>query len=97
MWVQCECNPNTCICENSRYLKSIADTLIILCDEIINGTDSVSTNVANTISTNVMSTVWINFDDKNVTCEKSNYSHYFISNYMLVNNSCHFYQFLFLL
>ena len=51
------CNPNTCICENSRYLKSIADTLIILCDEIINGTDSVSTNVANTISTNVMSTV----------------------------------------
>ena len=25
----------TCICENSRYLKSIADTSVAACDEII--------------------------------------------------------------
>ena len=48
-------NPSTCIYENDKYLKSIADTSVIVCDEIINATDSVSTNVTNTISTNVMS------------------------------------------
>ena len=29
------CNPSTCIYENSKYFKSIADTLKIACDEII--------------------------------------------------------------
>ena len=41
---QCECknypkcqkdyswNPSTCICENSKYLKSIADNTEIVCD-----------------------------------------------------------------
>ena len=29
------CNPNTCIYENSKYLKSIADTSVIAYDEII--------------------------------------------------------------
>ena len=33
-------------------------------DEIINATDIVSTNVANTISSNIMSTVSVNSDDK---------------------------------
>ena len=28
-------NPSTCICENSKYLKSIADTSVLACDEII--------------------------------------------------------------
>ena len=28
-------NPSTCICENSKYLKSIADTSVITRDEII--------------------------------------------------------------
>ena len=27
-------NPSTSICENSKYLKSIADTSVIVCDEI---------------------------------------------------------------
>ena len=57
-------NPSTCICENSRYLKSFVDGLVIVCKEIINVTDSVSTNVTNTISTNVASAVSINSDDK---------------------------------
>ena len=28
-------NPSTCICENSKYLKSIADSSVIECDGII--------------------------------------------------------------
>ena len=44
---QCECknyhkckkdynwNPSTCICENSKYLKSVADTSMTNCDEIV--------------------------------------------------------------
>ena len=28
-------NPSTCICENSKYLKSIADTSVTKCDKII--------------------------------------------------------------
>ena len=79
-------NPSTCICENGKYLKNIADTSVIVCDKIINVTDSLSTNVTNTmplnmtntISTNdVTSTVSINIDDKKVrykmdcyTCHK---------------------------
>ena len=27
-------NPSTCICENDKYLKSIADTSVIACGEI---------------------------------------------------------------
>ena len=46
-------NPSICICENGKYLKSIADSLVIECDEIINAIDSVPTNVTNTISTNI--------------------------------------------
>ena len=58
--------PNTCICENSKYLKSIVENSVIICDEIVIVTDSVSTNETNMISTNVMSTVSINSFDKKV-------------------------------
>ena len=66
---QCECkwyharkedyswNPSALICVNSRYLKSIADESVVVCNEVINVTDSVSTNVTNTLPTNVMSTL----------------------------------------
>ena len=46
-------NPNTCTCENSTYLGSIADNLVITCDEIISVMDIVSTKKKNTIATNV--------------------------------------------
>ena len=42
----------TCICENGNYSKCVADNSVITCDEIINVTDSVSTNVTSTVSTN---------------------------------------------
>ena len=51
-------NPTRWLCKNSMYLKSVADDSVIVCDEII--------NVKESISTNVLSTVPINFDDKKV-------------------------------
>ena len=59
---QCECkkihkckrdyswHSSTCICENGKYLKSIADTSEIACDEIIAVIDTVSTKMTNTAS-----------------------------------------------
>ena len=44
-------NPSTCICENGKYLKSIAETSVIECDEIIAVTDIVSTKKIKTIAT----------------------------------------------
>ena len=46
-------NPSTCTSENSKYLKSIADTSMIKCDEIISVMDIVSTNtIAKNVSIN---------------------------------------------
>ena len=60
-------NLSACVCENSRYLKSI------MCDEIPNVTYSVPTNVTDTIPTNVTSSVSINSDDKKVRYEMDCY------------------------
>ena len=57
-------NPSTCICENSWYLKSIADDTVIACDIILNVTDGVSKNVTNTVPTYVTSAVSIKSDGK---------------------------------
>ena len=49
-------NPSTFVFDNSKYLKSIADTLVILaCDEVIDVMDIVSTKMANTIATSTVS------------------------------------------
>ena len=58
----CTSNPSTCICENRKYLKSIADTSVIAYDEIISVMDIVSTKMTYTIATNAS----INADDKKV-------------------------------
>ena len=55
--------PSTCICENSKYLKSIADDSKIVCDKLYI-MEIVSTNGANTIATNATRTVSINPDEK---------------------------------
>ena len=55
-------NPRICICDNSKYQKSIADTSVIACDEIIDIMDFASTKITNTIATNKS----INSDDKKV-------------------------------
>ena len=75
---QCECenyckckkyyswNPSTCVSENSKYLKSIADTSVTECDVIIIFMDNASTKKANTIATNVTSAALINCKSKRV-------------------------------
>ena len=46
-------NPSTCICKNSKYLKGITDTSVIMYDEVIFVMDIVSTKKTNTIAWNV--------------------------------------------
>ena len=55
-------NLSGCICENIKYLKSIAHTSLIVFDEIISVMDIVSTEKTNTIATNGS----INCDSENV-------------------------------
>ena len=67
-------NPSRCICENSKYLKSIADTSATDCDETIIVIDNVSTKKTNTIATkktntrttDITSTASINCHSKTV-------------------------------
>ena len=87
---QCECenyrkyktdyilDPSMCICEDSKYLKSIAERSLIECDKIIIVIDNASTKktntlvaketntIANTIATNVACTSSINCHSKKV-------------------------------
>ena len=59
-------NPSTCICENSKYLKSIADTSVIGCDKIITVLDTMLTEMTNITVTYVTNTALINFHIKKV-------------------------------
>ena len=59
-------NSCTCICENRKYLKIIADNSVMECDEIITVMDIVSTKMTNTIATNVTSSASINCHSKRV-------------------------------
>ena len=43
-------NPSLYICENCKYLKSIADTSLIACDKILYVMDIVSIQITCTIS-----------------------------------------------
>ena len=58
------CNPSTCSCEISRYLKAIADDLVISCDEIM----EVVTKLCD-----VSDTESINLTDKKAACKIDNY------------------------
>ena len=51
-------NSTTCSCKNGKYVASIIDDLAIMCDEIIVETKTVPTN----------------FNEKNPTCKKINFS-----------------------
>ena len=44
-------NRATCICMNGKYLRSIIDKSVIMCDEIINTVRNVSTTVTTNLST----------------------------------------------
>ena len=45
-------NPSPCNSENGKYLGSISDDSKSVCDEIINVTNSISTNVLDVVSIN---------------------------------------------
>ena len=53
------------------YWKSTVDNSVTACDEIINQTNTLSTNATNTTPTNVTSTVSINSVYKKVACGKT--------------------------
>ena len=59
-------DPSTCICKNSKYLKSVSVTSVIECDEIVIVMDIVLTRRTNTIARNVKSTALVNYDSKKV-------------------------------
>ena len=59
-------NPSTCICDDSKCLKSIADTSLTKCDEIIIAMDILSTKKTNNIATNVMCTASTNYYSQKV-------------------------------
>ena len=46
-------NRSTCISAISKYIESIVDDRVIVCDEIISVADGVLTNVTNTVPTTV--------------------------------------------
>ena len=45
--------PSTCVRQNSKYLKNIADTSVIECDKIISVMGIASTKITNTIVANL--------------------------------------------
>ena len=80
-------NPSTCIWDNSKYLKRIADDSKNLCNEIIHTMNIVSTYVANTMLTNTKNTAPKNPHNKK---SKSSNGLYlvrdFVSNYSTIHN-----------
>ena len=77
-------NPSTCICENSKYLKSLVHDSVIVCDEIRSATDSTWTNVTNAVATNFTSTISINSDEKKVGYKMD---YYILHTFLLVTIS----------
>ena len=59
-------NPTTCSCEDVRYEKSVTDSSVITCDEIVKLTKSIMTK---TISAKSFP---MNLNRKKVTCKINN-------------------------
>ena len=76
-------NPSAFIGDNSKYLKSIVDTSVIECDEIIFVMDILSTKMTNTIATNES----INYSRKVKYKFDCYILHSFISDHITVNNN----------
>ena len=85
-------NPSTCICENSKYLKSIVDTLVTECDKIVIVMDNVSTKKTNTIATKKISAIATNFTKTaSISCHSKRvrdfyFAHSFISDHITIDN-----------
>ena len=59
-------NASTCICENIKFLKSVADASVNKCDGIVIVMDNLSTKKTNAIATNVTSIASVNWHSKKV-------------------------------
>ena len=85
-------NPSTCICENSKYLKSIVDTSVTECDKIVIVMDNVSTKKTNTIATKKISAIATNFTKTaSISCHSKRvrdfcFAHSFISDHITIDN-----------
>ena len=78
-------NPSTCICENSKYSKSVADTSVTRGDEILIVVDNLSRKKKNTIATNVTSTALINCHSKR-SKRLLYFTYSFISDHINIDN-----------
>ena len=77
---QCECknhrkcktgysgNPRTCICENSKYFKSVADTSVTECDEIVIFMYIISIKRTNTIAIKMTNTIATYTSSPSINC-----------------------------
>ena len=95
-------NPSLYICENMKYLKGVADTSVIECDEIVlvmgvlsrkktntiatKTTNTIATKMTNTIARNVTSTASINCHSKKGHLY---FAHCFISHH-ITNDNCYY-------
>ena len=57
-------NPSTCNCENGKYLASIMDNLVIICEDVIKSYNENVGGKSNDEKTN--------FNEKNTTCKIQN-------------------------
>ena len=60
------CNPSKCSCKKGKYLGSIIDHSVIMCDEVIETTKNVSTKIVHT------KTIPTNFNLKSYKTENFN-------------------------
>ena len=74
-----------CVCENSKYLKSIVDDLVILFHKIIIVLKTLSTNDKIVIFANIRSTVSTNSCRKNVTYKMNGYVLYTFLLHVFIN------------
>ena len=71
-----------CICKNGKYLQTIKDNSVIMCNETINATDSVSKNITSAVSTN--------FCDKKVKLKWiAIFCTCFINDHITIYNRCY--------
>ena len=59
------CTPATCSCENSKYLASIIDDLVINCDKVIDAAAKSCNKETKSVTTNL--------NEKNAICKTKNF------------------------
>ena len=71
--------------KNSKYLKSVVDTSVTECDEIVIGIDNLSTKRTNAVATNLTCTVSVSYYSKK-SKRLLYFTYSFISNHITSDN-----------